>query len=169
LAAAIAEEETSKHLSALGPGNAVWHDVLVSGDREHGAQKIDHVVLVGNLLWAIHSEDWGAPVSLAGREIVSEGIARGEKPVKNLVSMAKKLQKSLGVVFSGCVVVVAKSQLETPCVVVTNRGRLPCYLVADTHLVDFLQEQGTIPTSTTLVGDEMFLVRERLNAGIRFV
>lgn len=169
LAAAIAEEQTSQYLAGLGPGNAVWHDVLVSGNREHGAEKIDHVVLVGNLLWAIHSEDWGGLVSLAGREIVSERIARGEKPVKNLVSMAKKLQKSLGVVFSGCVLVVTESQLAEPRVVVTDRGRLPCYLIANTHLVDFLQEKVTPHASSTLAGDDMFLVRERLSAGIRFV
>jgi len=169
LAAAIAEENTAVRLTGLGLGNTVWHDVVVSGDREKGASKIDHVVLAGNLLWALQSEDWGSSVSVQGGELASERIARGDRPAKNLRAMTKKLQKNLGVVFSGCVFVVAEEQLAKPRSVVSDRGRLPCYLVADTHVVDFLLDQDVTHTSRTLVGDDMFPIRERLQAGIRFV
>lgn len=169
LAAAVAEEKTAVALSALGPGNTVWHDVLVAGDRAHGAAKIDHVVVVGNLLWAIQSEDWAHSVHLERGELVGEGIDRGEKPAKNLLGMAKKLGKSLGVAFSGCIVVVPEKHLESPRQSVNNRGRVPCYLIADTHLVDFVGEQSLNAPSRSLVGDDMFPVRERLHAGIRFV
>jgi hypothetical protein len=169
LAAAIAEENTAVRLSGLGPGNTVWHDVVVSGDREQGVTKIDHVVLAGNLLWAIQSEDWGASVSVHGAELTSAQMARGDRPVKKLRAMTKKLQRNLGVVFSGCVFVVAENQLVQPRSVVSDRGRLPCYLIADTHVVDFLLEQSMTHTSRKLVGDDMFPVRERIQAGIRFV
>jgi len=169
LAAAIAEEKTAVALSALGAGNTIWHDVVVSGDRVHGASKIDHVVVAGNLLWAIQSEDWGSDVEVSRGEIVGAGIDAREKPAKNLVGMAKKLGKTLGVRFSGCIVVVEQRYLDHPRQEVSTRGRMPCYLIADTHLVDFLIDQTRTTPSRTLVGDDMFPVRERLHSGIRFV
>jgi len=169
LAAAIAEEKTAVILSALGPGNTIWHDVVVSGDRVQGAAKIDHVVVAGNLLWAIHSEDWGSEVHVERGDIVGVGIDSRDKPAKNLIGMAKKLGKNLGVRFSGCIVVVEQSYLENPRQEITTRGRIPAYLIADTHLVDFLIEQSHTTPSRTVVGDDMFPVRERLHSGIRFV
>lgn len=169
LAAAVAEEKTAVALSGLGPGNTVWHDVVVTGDRVQGATKIDHVAVAANLLWAIQSEDWAESVRLERGELVGGGIDKGEKPGKNLVGLAKKFGKNLGVAVSGCIVVVPEQHLESPRQSLDNRGRVPCYLVADTHLVDFLLEQSLNTTSRSLVGDDMFPVRERLHAGIRFV
>ena len=169
LAAALAEEKTAVVLSALGPGNAIWHDVLVSGDRALGAIKIDHVAVVGSLLWAIQSEDWASTVRVERGDLVGEGIGSRERPAKDLVSWTKKLGKNLGVRFSGCIVVVDETQLESPRQEISTRGRMPCYLIAQTHLVDFLHEQSQTAPSRTLVGDDMFPVREKLQAGIQFV
>ena len=169
LAAAIAEEKTAVLLSTLGPGNTVWHDVLVTGDRLQGATKIDHLVLAGHLLWAIQSEDWGESIRVERSELVGAGIDKGEKPVKHILGLARKLGENLSVQLSGCIIVVPEANLDSPRQSASERGRLPCYLVADTHVVDFLLEQSLNTTSRSLVGDDMFPVRERLQAGIRFV
>ena len=169
LAAALAEEKTAVALSALGPGNTIWHDVVVSGDRVHGAIKIDHVAVVGSLLWAIQSEDWASSVRVSRGELVGEGIGVRERPAKDLVAWTRKLGKNLGVRFSGCIVVVDDTYVESPRQEITTRGRMPCYLIAQTHVVDFLTEQSHTTPSRTLVGDDMFPVREKLQAGIRFV
>lgn len=169
LAAAVAEEKTAVLLSSMGPGNTVWHDVLVAGDRVQGATKIDHVVVCGNLLWAIQSEDWADSVRVQRGELVGGGIETGENPAKTIVGLAKKLGKNLNVQLSGCIVVVPEHHLDSPRQSVSTRGRLPCYLIADSHLVDFLWEQTLTTTSRTVTGDDMFPVRERLGAGIRFV
>jgi hypothetical protein len=79
------------------------------------------------------------------------------------------LGENLSVQLSGCIIVVPEANLDSPRQSASERGRLPCYLVADTHVVDFLLEQSLNTTSRSLVGDDMFPVRERLQAGIRFV
>jgi hypothetical protein len=66
-------------------------------------------------------------------------------------------------------VVVDDTYVESPRQEITTRGRMPCYLIAQTHVVDFLTEQSHTTSSRTLVGDDMFPVREKLQAGIRFV
>ena len=168
LQAAIAEEETAAILKELGPAYEVWHDVLVEGSRDHGAQKIDHVVLGPTRLWALQSEDWGSSLEVSRGEISGEGLASQERPVKELMQMVKKLQRSTGVKFSGMAYVAARDQVPHPVTVVITKGRLPCFLVARSAIVDFLQEDAPVG-ARSLVGDDLFPLRERLRATLRFV
>ena len=168
LHAAIAEEETATVLAGLGPGFEVWHDVVVEGSRSTGAWKIDHVVLGPSRLWAIQSEDWAAPVEVARGEIVGEGLAKGEKPVKELAGMVKKLQRSLGVRFSALAYVVPPSDAAAPLTEVGRARGLPVSLVRRGALAGLLQE-SEFGARASLVGDDMFELREQLRARIRFV
>ena len=169
LDAAVAEERTAVALSALGPQFAAWHDVLVSGDRGRSVSKIDHIVLGPSLLWALTSEDWDADVTVSRGEIVSDGLSPGERPVKDVVALARQLGKSLGVRFSACAYVVAGDQLAKDREYVTTRKRMPTYLVSTETVVDLLMEDTGLGTSRSLVGDDLFPVHEKLMSGIRFV
>ena len=168
LKAAIAEEDTAKDLTELGPAFEVWHDVLVEGSRDQGAQKIDHVVLGPSLLWALQSEDWGRPVTVQKGDLSSEGMAPKERPMKELSQMVKKLQRGLGVKFSAIGYVVADDHTSAPVLPVGSRGRLPAELIARSTLVEHLSND-LAGGSTSLVGDDLFPLRQRLRAGIRFV
>lgn len=168
LQAAIAEEETAAALARLGPAFEVWHDVVVEGSRSSGVAKIDHVVLGPSRLWAIQSEDWGSPVEVVRREIVGEGLFEGEKPAKELVGMVKKLQRSLGVRFSAIAYVVPDSDAAAPLNEVGTLRGLPVSLVQRGFLRELLEESAS-EAGTSLVGDDMFELREQLRARIRFV
>ena len=168
LKAAIAEEETATTLTQLGPAFEVWHDVLVEGSRDQGAQKIDHVVLGPSLLWALQSEDWGHRVDIQKGDLSGEGIGAKERPLKELSQMVKKLQRGLGVKFSAIGYIVADEHAPAAVVPVSTKGRLPSSLIARSALLDLLgADVGS--GATSLVGDDLFPLRQRLRAGIRFV
>ena len=168
LKAAIAEEDTAKTLTELGPAFEVWHDVLVEGSRDQGAHKIDHVVLGPSLLWALQSEDWGHRVEIHKGDLAGEGIDAKERPMKDLAQMVKKLQRGLGVKFSAIGYVVSDEHTTAPVTPVSTRGRLPSSLIARSALRDYLGDDVGAG-ATSLVGDDLFPLRQQLRARIRFV
>jgi hypothetical protein len=168
LHAAIAEENTAGVLAQMGPSYEIWHDVLVEGSRTQGARKIDHIVVGPSRLWALQSEDWG-PVTVDARgEIVGEGVEARERPVKELAHMVRKLQRKLGVRFSAMAYVVPDACAPAPVTAVASVGRMPVTLVDTSSLLSLVQEELP-PGARSLVGDDMFPLRERLRAGIEFV
>ena len=168
LDAAIAEEATATALAELGPPFVVWHDVLVEGDRSSTVSKIDHVLLGPSLLWAIASENWGSAVRIVRGELVGEGIPGTQKPWASLWSQARYFPKSLGVKVSALAYVVPDDHAEHDVALIRLKRGIPCYLVRQSAVCE-LVTGDTPATSRSLVGDDLFPVREKLSAGIRFV
>jgi hypothetical protein len=88
--------------------------------------------------------------------------------MKELSQMVKKLQRGLGVKFSAIGYVVSDGHTSAPVLPVGSRGRLPAELIARSALVGHLSDDLG-GGSTSLVGDDLFPLRQRLRAGIRFV
>jgi len=168
LHAAVAEEATAVELSKLGSGFVSWHDVVVSGNRSTQVRKIDHIVLGPSLLWAIQSENWGASVEIDRAEMVGEGIARGEKPVRELWSMTKQFQRSCGVRVSALMYVVPHEHARADRQLMGTKSGVPAYLVRASAVTEVLSMDQPL-SSHSIVGDDLYPLRQKLDAGIRFV
>jgi hypothetical protein len=162
LADALAEEATARTLSALGIGFTVWHDVSTGYPDE----KIDHVVLGSTGLYAILSEDYGAPVRVRGGELIGEALA-GERPMNDLGHRVKALSRSLRLKFTGLVIVLPDDDLGEPAIEL-GRIRGATTAVARHSYLPALLREG-LPGSALSGGNELFDVRTRLQSGIRFV
>ncbi|MEP6479455.1 MAG: DnaJ domain-containing protein [Rhodoglobus sp.] len=162
LADALAEETTARALSQLGIGFTVWHDVA-TGDPE---DKIDHVVLGPSGLFALLSEDWGAPVRVRRGELVGEGID-DERPMHSLAIRAKVLARAARVKFTALVIVVPDRDFDEGVAVIGN-ARGAAHVVVQASRMSQLLRDG-VPGSVRPGGTEIFEVRTRLQAAIRFV
>lgn len=159
LAAAVAEEESARRLATLGIGFTIWHDVAAD------AGKLDHVVLGPTGLWAVQSEDWGAPVRVRRGELISEGLAPGERPVHDVAQRVRQIARAARVRFSAIVVVVPDDQIEGVQRLGSVRGAVT--LVAErSRLVDLLRTG--IP-DVGVGGTDLFDLRSRLHAGVRLL
>ena len=162
LADALAEEATARSLSSLGIGFTVWHDVA-TGEPE---DKIDHVVLGPTGLFALLSEDYGAPVRVKGGELIGEGIV-GERPIHGLAQRAKRLGRSVRVRFTALAIVLPDDALDEPVTVLGSVRGATTVAVRQLFLPALLR--GGIEGTAPIGGNELFDVRTRLQAGIRFV
>jgi len=162
LADALAEEATARTISSLGIGYTVWHDVSTGYPDE----KIDHVVLGATGLFAVLSEDFGGPVRVKGGELIGEAVD-GERPMNELGHRVKALQRSLRLKFSGLVIVVPDDDLAEPVIELGKVKGAPAAVVRHSYLPALLREG--LPGSALSGGNEVFDVRTRLLAGIRFV
>ena len=111
LSDALAEEATARIVSDLGLAYTVWHDVATgaggfSASPADDAAKIDHVVLGPSGLFAVLSEDWGAPVRVKRGEVIGEGLERDERPFHTLAARARVVARAAKVRFTGLVIVV---------------------------------------------------------------
>ena len=163
LADALAEESTARALTALGIGYTVWHDVAVPGGRDH--EKIDHVVLGPSGLFAVQSEDWGAPVAIRHGEIVGDGV--DGQPLHSLAGNARSLGRSTRVRFGAAVVAVPDDAFDESFSVVGKSRGIPL-VIAQRSFVPQLMRTG-VPNAARPDGNELFEVRTRLQNGIRFV
>lgn len=162
LADALAEEATARTLSTLGIGYTVWHDVS-TGSPE---QKIDHVVLGPTGLFAMLSEDFGGAVRLRKGELIGEALV-GERPMHELATRAKLLARQLRVRFSALVIVLPDDALEEPVVSLGSIRGAAAVAVTQSYLAMLLR-QG-VPGGKPIGGNELFDVRTRVSAGVRFV
>lgn len=160
LAAAIAEESTARELAGLGIGFTIWHDVATP------AGKIDHVVLGPTGLWAVQSEDWGAPVRVKRGELIGEGIDAGDRPIHDLASCARQLARAARVKFSALVMVVPDGDAPESLVRLGSTRGMPSLLVEHPRLPAVLR--SGIPGVGT-GGTDLFEVRTRLQQAVRFV
>lgn len=162
LANAIAEEQTAVVLAGLGIGFTVWHDVKVDSGRDG---KIDHVVLGPTGLWALLSEDWGAPVSTKRGDLTGAGLLPGERPLHELAGMARQLERQAQVRFSALGIVVADdASPEGVMTLGTIRGA-QTLLVQRPRLAHLLQTRG----GASFGGSDQFEVRTRVQSAVRFV
>lgn len=175
LADALAEEATARDLSLLGPGFTVWHDVATeagsqdwSADASAGASdpaKIDHIVLGPTGLFVVQSEDWGAPVQVQGKDLVSPGLPPGAKPMHALAKRAK-IARRWRVAVSALVIVLPDDAIAEPRTVL-RRSRTPRLVIQRGVLGDLLR--SGFPAGHGLSVDDMFNIRTRLLERIQFV
>jgi len=163
LAKALAEESTAQLIAGLGIGYTAWHDVATREDVE----KIDHVVLGPAGLFAILSEDWGAPVQLRRGELVGDGLEPGEEPLGEFAAAARILAKSLRVRFTALIVVAPDEAVTEPFSLPSRGRRAMVVVIPRSRLVGVLRdgiagmERGSF--------EKVFELRSTLQNGIRFV
>lgn len=164
LADALAEEATARALSALGIAFTVWHDVATDPDP---SEKLDHIVLGPAGVFAILSEDWGAPVRARKGELIGENLEPGEQPFKTLSARARAVSKAARVKFTALVVVVPDDATDAALTVVGKTRGVPTVLVRLSRLPEFMRTG--LPDARPVGGTELFELRSRLQASIQFV
>ncbi len=167
LADALAEEATASSLSSLGIGFTLWHDVATDALGGGPEQKIDHVVLGPSGLFALLSEDWGAPVRVRRGELIGEGLEPGEKPFHTLALRVKRVARSARVKFTALVIVVSDDASEDSLMVLGKMRGVPTVVVQRSRLPEFMRTG--LPDGRIVGGTELFDVRSRLQDTIRFV
>ena len=163
LAAAIAEERSATALATLGLGFTVWHDVLGGQTRD---DKVDHVVLGPTGLWAVLSEDWGSAVMVKRGDLIGEGLGSGERPLHLLGARARVIARAAKVKFSALVIVVEDNQAAESMVELASVRGAQGILVQRSRLVNLLR---TGLPGVGVGGTDLFEVRTRLKAAVRFV
>ncbi|MBW4040810.1 MAG: DnaJ domain-containing protein [Acidobacteria bacterium] len=161
LADALAEEATARRLATLGIGYTVWHDVAAGSPDD----KIDHVVLGPTGLFAIQSEDFGGPIGVRRGELTGDALA-GERPMHELATRAKAVARSARVRFTALLLVLPDEHLEVPAESLgSSRGAEQVLLRASVLLTAL---RDGMPDTRPVGGNEIFEVRTRLQAAIRF-
>ncbi|RFA21065.1 DnaJ domain-containing protein [Subtercola boreus] len=163
LAKALAEEETARIVSTLGIGYTIWNNVLV----DRAGRNIDQIVLGPAGLFAVQSEDWGSTVRISRGELEGDGIGEEEQPFRVLGQAARTLQKTLGVRFTGLVIVVPDDDLDAA-VEQIERGRQAGAVVVRRSVLPQVLRNGVGGGERASV-DRVFELRSRLQQGIRFV
>ncbi len=162
LADALAEEATARTLADLGIGFTVWHDVSTGAPEE----KLDHVVLGPTGLFAILSEDYGEMVRSKRGELLGKPLGEA-RPMHDLGVRAKIVARGAGVKFTALLIVLPDDELEDPITVLgTIRGAST--VLARQSMLPVLLRDG-VPGARLIGGNELFDVRTRLLASIRFV
>jgi hypothetical protein len=162
LADALAEEATARTVGDLGMGYTVWHDVATGGDPE---EKLDHVVLGPSGLYAVMSEDFGGPVGFRRGELVGPAVPGA--PITRLLGRVRVIARAAKVTFSAAVVVLPDEDLPQA---LTELGRirgLPVAVVSRSGLATALRRG--VSGARDIGGNELFDVRTRLQATVRFV
>jgi hypothetical protein len=159
---ALAEEATARTLSELGIGYTVWHDVN-TGSPE---QKLDHVVLGPTGLFAMLSEDYGAPVRIRKAELITPDAA-DERPMHDLGLRAKVIARSARVKFTALVIVLPDDELAENLVVLGSIRGATTAAVRQSRLSTLMRDG--IPGARVVGGTELFDLRTRLQSAIRFV
>ena len=162
LADALAEEATARTLAALGIGFTVWHDVSTGAPEE----KIDHVVLGPTGLLAILSEDYGESVRSRRGELLGKPLGEA-RPMHDLGVRAKIVSRAARVKFTALLIVVPDDELDEPYTVL-GAIRGAATVIARQSMLPVLLRDG-VPGARVIGGNELFDVRTRLQAGIRFV
>jgi hypothetical protein len=164
LADALAEEATARELAGLGIAFTVWHDVATPGGPEN---KIDHVVLGPTGVFALLSEDWGGAVSVRRGELSGHEIDPGERPLHTLAERARFIARSARIRFDAVIVVVSDDQTDAGLTLAGRQRGIPAALVQRSRLTELMRDG--LPGTPLVGGSELFEVRSRLQAAIRFV
>jgi hypothetical protein len=167
LADALAEEATARTLSTLGIGFTVWHDVATT-DPDH---KIDHIVLGPTGLFAMLSEDFGAPVRVRKGELVGFDAGTdslgGARPMHDLGERVKWLARRLRVKFTGLVMVLPDDALDAPLELLGTIRGAAAVAIRHEYLAALMRDG--IAGAPAIGGNELFDLRTRLDNEVRFV
>jgi curved DNA-binding protein CbpA len=164
LADALAEEATARDLAQLGIAFTLWHDVATSGTPD---DKIDHIVLGPTGLFALLSEDWGGPVRVRRGELIGESLRPGEHPFAVLASRARYVSRAARVRFDALVIVVPDEETDAGLTLAGRIRGVPTALVARSRLPELMRDG--LPGTPAVGGSELFELRSRLQAAVRFV
>ena len=159
LAKALAEEATARAVSSLGIGYTIWSGVAT----RHGT--LDHAVLGPAGLFALTSEDWGGQVRLVRGELVGDGIAAEDAPVRALVRKARSLGRSSSVRFTATIVVVPDDDLNEP---ISYIGKKHEGAVIRLSALPMVLRDG-LGAGQRLSIEDVFDVRTRLQQSVNFV
>lgn len=159
LAVALAQEATAHAISELGMGFTAWHDVQVGDDI------LDHVVLSPTGLYGMLSEDFGDVVGFRKGEIVGPAIGPNA-PVTGLLSRMRAVAKSAGVRFSGAVIVLPDDDVAQAITALGSIRGVPTIVVRRSVVASALRTG--VPGARPIGGNELFDVRTRLQATVRF-
>lgn len=162
LADALAEEATARALADLGIGFTIWHDVATGAPED----KIDHIVLGPTGLFALLSEDYGEPVRVRRGELIGDAVA-GERPMHALAVRARVVSRAVRIKFTALVIVLPDDAIEERFIVLGSDRGAQTVIVRQSQLPALLRDG--LPGSALRGGNELFDVRTRLQAGIRFV
>lgn len=167
LAKALAEEDDGQALSTLGIGFTIWHDVATVTAELHGnGAKIDHLVLGASGLFAVSSEDWGSPVRTRKGDLIGAGLDPGENPMNGLSVRAREIARDCRVPFTALVTVVPDGASDSSAAMIGTMRGVTTLLVQRSRLPDMMRiGLGTAPFRG---GAEVFDIRTRLSAGVRF-
>lgn len=166
LANALAEEVTARQVATLGIGFSVWHDVATTAAGPGLPPKLDHIVLGPTGLFALQSEDWGGEVRIKRGELIGEALA-GERPMHNLELRAKAIARAARVKFTGLLIVVPDAATPTSLEILGKSRGAVTALVQQSRVPDVLR--SGLPGSARIGGTELFEVRTRLQAAVKFV
>ncbi len=176
LADAQAEEATARLLAELGSAFTLWHDVATGRGNETWARdasaaptnpaKIDHVVLGPTGLFIVQSEDWGAPVTVQGKKLVSTGLAKGTRPMKELAERAR-VARRWRVRPSALVIVLDDDALSMDLAALGTKRGVPRFVVRRGALADRLAHG--LPGVPFLSAEDLFAARTTLQRAVRFV
>ena len=164
LADALAEEATARTLAQLGIAYTVWHDVATPGGPE---EKVDHVVLGPTGLFALLSEDWGGPVRVRKGELQGAVLAPGEHPMHSLGGRARSVSRAARVRFDAFVIIVPDEATDAGLTLAGRMRGVPTALVQRSRLPELLRDG--LPGTPAVGGSDLFEIRTRLQAIIRFV
>jgi curved DNA-binding protein CbpA len=164
LADALAEEASARELGQLGIAFTLWHDVATTGGPEH---KIDHIVLGPTGLFALLSEDWGGPVRVRKGELIGDVIGPGEHPFATLAVRARYIGRAAHLRFDALVIVVPDEDTDAGLTLAGRLRGVPTALVARSRLPELMRDG--LPGSPAIGGSELFEIRSRLQAAVRFV
>jgi hypothetical protein len=172
LADALAEEATARSLIDLGIAYTVWHDVATDAARsssaaDDDADKLDHIVLGPTGLFALLSEDWGAPVRLKRGEIIGEAVDPDERPFHSLATRTKVIARATGVRFTGIIIVIPDDAFPESLAEVGKVRGYQAYLVHRSRLAGLLKRG--VDNDDPVGGNELFDARTRLQSVISFV
>ena len=164
LADALAEEASARELSQLGIAFTLWHDVATSGGAE---DKIDHIVLGPTGLFALLSEDWGGPVRVRKGELIGDVLGPGEHPFAALSTRARYVARAVRVRFDALIIVVPDEATDAGLTLAGRLRGMPTALVARSRLPELMRDG--LPGAPAVGGSELFDIRSRLQAALRFV
>jgi hypothetical protein len=164
LADALAEEASARELGQLGIAFTLWHDVATPAGPD---EKIDHVVLGPTGLFALLSEDWGCPVKVRKGELVGDALPHGEHPFAALAARSRSVSRAARVRFDAFVIVVPDDATDAGLTLAGRIRGVPTALVARSRLPELMRDG--IPGTPAVGGSELFDIRSRLQAVVRFV
>jgi curved DNA-binding protein CbpA len=164
LADALAEEASARELAQLGIAFTLWHDVATSGGPD---EKIDHLVLGPTGLFALLSEDWGGMVRVRKGELVGESLGLNEHPFASLARRTREVSRAARIRFDALVIVVPDDAADAGLTLAGRMRGMPTALVARSRLPELLRDG--IPGTPPVGGSELFEIRSRLQAAVRFV
>jgi len=160
LATALAEEGTADAVAGLGMGFTLWHGVAVEPEGQ-----LDHIVLGPSGLYGVMSADFGGVVGFRAGEITGPSLGT-LAPVTTLLAQIRGIARAAKVRFSGGIVVLPDDDLAMAVTPLGRRRDLPTAVVRRSALPSLLR--AGVPGARVIGGNELFDVRSRLRASIRF-